>query len=58
MPCPSHLHISKLLTKKVSIIYYLAVDKESEIKRGQMTSLTKESDGVADVKSLRPRHKF
>lgn len=40
MPCPSPLHISKHLTKKVSIIYFLSVDKESEIERGQMTSLT------------------
>jgi len=40
MPCPSPLHISKRLTKKVSITYSLSVGKESEIEGGQVTSLT------------------
>lgn len=40
MPCPSPLYISKHIKKKVSSIYPLSVDKESEIEGGQMTSLT------------------
>lgn len=40
MPCSSLQHVSKHLTKKVSIIFFLSVDKDSETEREQMASLT------------------